>query len=315
MDKNNTPKLQEAMRAYLKGSYETAFNMFCELAWGNNSRAMYFLGMFFDNPNSLFGKIEGVNVVKLSREMSSAWYKLGASRNDALATLAFIRNELKEKKTSIRIFNDCFETVRTMAIKGDVFAKMEMYYTYRDVSNYENKYANYLKKDNQEEFKWLREAAESGSPEGMVKLGSCYDGGYYAYSVVSDYKEAVRWYQKAAKLNNSRAMYYLGILYSQGRGVQQNHSEAMKWYMKSAELSDVEAMLKLGSAYENGLGVAKNYGEAFRWYMKAAGTGHGRGVAGLSKVERLLIKNLNATTPIFKSFVFQNCYLRLRNNS
>ena len=304
MDKNNTPKLQEAMRAYLKGSYETAFNMFCELAWGNNSRAMYFLGMFFDNPNLLFGKIEGVNVVKLSREVSGAWYKLGASRGDPLATLVYVRNEIIEKRTSIHKFNDCFEAVKTMAIEGDAFAQMEMYYTYRDASHYENKYANYLKKDNKEEFKWLREAADSGSPEGMVKLGTCYDGGYYAYGVVSDYKEAIRWYQKAAELNNSRAMYNLGILYSNGRGVQQDHSEAFKWYMKSAELGDVEAMLKLGAAYENDLGVVKSYGEAFKWYMKASGTGHGRGVEGLAKVERLLVNHLNATPQIFNLLGF-----------
>ncbi len=304
MDKIYTPKLQEAMKAYLKGDYETAYILFCELAWENNGRAMFFLGMFFDSTNSLFGRIEGVNIVKLSSEMSSAWYKLGADRNDALATLAYIRNELKEKKTSIRKFNECFEAVRAMAIEGDVFAKMEMYYTYRDASNYENKYANHLKKDNKEEFKWLREAAESGSPEGMVKLGTCYDGGYYAYGVVSDYKEAVRWYQKAAELNNSRAMYHLGILHSRGRGVPQDHSEAIKWYMRSAELGDIEAMLELGAVYEEGLGVEKNCGEAFRWYMKASGTGHGRGVAGLSKAERLLIKNLNASTPVFKAFCF-----------
>ena len=147
-----------------------------------------------------------------------------------------------------------------------------------------------------------REAAESGSPEGMVKLGTCYDGGYYAYGVVSDYKEAIRWYQKAAELNNSMAMYNLGIMYSNGRGVQQDHSEAFKWYMKSAELGDVEAMLKLGSAYENGLGVVKSYGEAFKWYMKASGTGHGRGVEGLAKVERLLVNHLNATPQIFNFF-------------
>ena len=50
MDKNNTPKLQDAMKAYLEGNYETAYNLFLELAWDNNGRAMYFLGMFFDNP-------------------------------------------------------------------------------------------------------------------------------------------------------------------------------------------------------------------------------------------------------------------------
>ena len=98
------------------------------------------------------------------------------------------------------------------------------------------------------------------------------------------------------------AMYNLGILYSNGRGVQQDHSEAFKWYMKSAELGDVEAMLKLGAAYENGLGVVKSYGEAFKWYMKASGTGHGRGVEGLAKVERLLVNHLNATPQIFNFF-------------
>jgi len=301
--KFDTPKLQDAMKAYLKGNYETAYILFCELAWENNGRAMYFLGMFFDSPNRLFGRIEGVNVVKPYGEMSSTWYKLGASRGDALATLAYIRYELRQKKASIRKFNDCFEAVKTMAIEGDVFAKMEMYYTYRDASNnYENKFANYLKKDYKEEFKWLREAAEAGSPEGMVQLGYCYDGGYYAMGVKSDYKEAFRWYLKAAELNNSRAMYHLGILYSRGRGVQQNHSEAFKWYMKSAELGYIEAMLKLGAVYEEGLGVEKNNGEAFRWYMQAYGTDHGCGVPGLSKVEKMLIKNLNAKAPILKTF-------------
>ena len=100
------------------------------------------------------------------------------------------------------------------------------------------------------------------------------------------------------------AMYNLGILYSNGRGVQQDHSEAFKWYMKSAEFGDVEAMLKLGSAYENGLGVVKSYGEAFKWYMKASGTGHGRGVEGLAKVERLLVNHLNATPQIFNFLGF-----------
>ena len=34
----DTPELQEAMQAYLKGNYETAYNMFCELAGENNGR-------------------------------------------------------------------------------------------------------------------------------------------------------------------------------------------------------------------------------------------------------------------------------------
>ena len=143
MDKNNTPKLQEAMSAYLKGSYETAFNMFCELAFDNNGRAMYFLGKFYE-------VIPGVNIVKQRYELRDTWYKLGASRGDALATLAYIRAKLKltaKNGISIKVFNNCFETVRTKAIEGDAFAKMEMYYTYSDASIYEDYYNKYLNED------------------------------------------------------------------------------------------------------------------------------------------------------------------------
>ena len=58
--------------------------------------------------------------------------------------LVCVRNEIKEKRTSIHKFNDCFEAVKTMAIEGDAFAQMEIYYTYRDASNYENKYEKFL---------------------------------------------------------------------------------------------------------------------------------------------------------------------------
>jgi len=263
----DTPELQEAMQAYLKGNYETAYNMFCELAGENNGRAMYFLGKFF------YG-IEGVNVVEPSGEISSAWYKLGASKGDALATLASIEGflniehyvELGDGTTDG--FKDSLEAVVSMAAEGDVFAKMELYHICRD---FMRKYV-----EEKEAFSWLREAAESGNPDAMFQLGECYDRGWpvksnnkNAFHVENDYEEACRWYQKAAELNNSSAMLNLGKLYSEGRGVQQNHGEAFKWYMKAAELGDPEAMLNLGIAYEEGLGVEKNYGKAFRWYQKA----------------------------------------------
>lgn len=255
----DTPELQEAMQAYLKGNYETAYNMFCELAGENNGRAMYFLGRFFAG-------IPGVNVVKRSFGMSSAWYKLGANRGDDLATLqTFEDMDLTDEETvsdiSISEFNDCLEAVKAMAIEGDVFAKMEMYYTYV--------FSIHVKRDDKEALKWCREAAEAGNPDGMMQLGFSYDGGL---GVEKDYEEARRWYQKAAELNNTRAMFLLGWLYSYGNGVKQNHEEAFKWYMQAAELNDDNAMFKLGVIYdasEPDHGVEKNYAEAVRWYQKA----------------------------------------------
>ena len=252
----DTPELQEAMQAYLKGNYETAYNMFCELAGENNGRAMYFLGRFFAG-------IPGVNVVKRSFGMSSAWYKLGANRGDALATLqTFEDMDLTDEETvsdiSISEFNDCLEAVKAMAIEGDVFAKMEMYYTYV--------FSNHVKRNDKEAFKWCREAAEAGNPDGMMQLGFCYAGGW---GVGKDYEEARRWYQKAAELNNSKAMLFLGILYGEGCGVKQDQEEALKWYRKAAKLGERGAMFDLGVAYEGGFVVKKNYGKAVRWFQKA----------------------------------------------
>ncbi len=263
----DTPVLQKAKKAYLAGNYETAFNLFCELAGENNGRAMYFLGNFYAG-------IKGVNVVKPNAGTYSAWYKLGASRGDALATLAYYGTLTEEKDITINKFNDCLETVKAMAIEGDVFAKMEMYYAYA--------FANHVKKDEKEAFKWCREAAEAGNPDGMMQLGFCYDGGW---GVEKDYEEACKWYQKAAALNNSRAMHFLGLLYRDGRGVKQNLGEAFKWYMKAAELGENGAMYSLGAAYEEGLGVEKNYGEALRWYQKAYDFGLEKAEA---KLEELL---------------------------
>jgi hypothetical protein len=286
----DTPKLKEAIQAYLKGNYETAYNMFCGLAFENNGRAMYFLGKFFDG-------IEGVNVVEPKDEISGKWYKLGASRGDALATLInyLIPGNIayfKRLGDSAQIdFKDCFEAVKTMAIEGDAFAQMEIYEAYCGLRMYH--YC--IEGDDKEAFKWLCKAAESGNPDGMFVLGRCYDRDWHITStknpfhVENDFEKACRWYQKAAELNNSRAMSYLGELYSKGRGVQQNHNEAFKWYMKAAGLGDPEAMLNLGVAYEEGLGVEKNYGEAFRWYQKASEPEYCKSEAE-TKLEELLNK-------------------------
>ncbi len=249
----DTPKLQEATKAYLTGNYEAAFNLFCELAGENNGRAMYFLGCFYDG-------IKGVNVVKQSFGMSNAWFKLGAGRGDALATLRVLEDvDFKaEGNTSVSEFNDCLDAVKAMAMEGNAFAKMEMYYTYV--------FSNHVKRNDKEAFKWCREAAEAGNPDGMMQLGFCYAGGW---GVGKDYEEARRWYQKAAELNNSKAMLFLGILYGEGCGVKQDQEEALKWYRKAAKLGERGAMFDLGVAYEGGFVVKKNYGKAVRWFQKA----------------------------------------------
>ena len=78
--------------------------------------------------------------------------------------------------------------------------------------------------------------------------------------------------------------------------------EAMRAYLKGYYETAYIMFCEL--LYSNGRGVQQDYCEAFKWYMKASGTGHGRGVEGLAKVERLLVNHLNATPQIFNLFGF-----------
>ncbi len=46
-----------------------------------------------------------------------------------------------------------------------------------------------------------------------------------------DYKEVVRWYREATGQGNVQAQTNLGLMYSKGRGVEQDHKEAILWHV------------------------------------------------------------------------------------
>ena len=118
-----------------------------------------------------------------------------------------------------------------------------------------------------------RRGAEAGDPEGMYKLGVCYECG--EGGLTKDEAKAVEWYQKAAEAGSVRAMCSLGFCYDCGQGgLTRDEAKAVEWYQKAAEAGDANAMCNLGGCYEFGEGgLTKDETKAVEWYRKAAEEG------------------------------------------
>ena len=120
-----------------------------------------------------------------------------------------------------------------------------------------------------------RRAAEMGDPQGMYKLGVCYDFG--KGGLKKDDVKAVEWYKKAAEAGNARAMYNLAraYVYHQG-GLTKDESKFVEWCKKAAEAGDAAAMSELAACYEYGLEtlLKEDKDKAVEWYKKAAEAGN-----------------------------------------
>ena len=118
-----------------------------------------------------------------------------------------------------------------------------------------------------------RRAAEMGDPQGMYKLGVCYE--YSKGGLTKDEAKAVEWYRKAAEAGNAAAMCNLGNRYEYGKGgVTMDEAKAVEWYKKAADAGDANAMNRLGVCYEYGKGgLTEDEAKAVEWYQKAAEAG------------------------------------------
>ena len=127
----------------------------------------------------------------------------------------------------------------------------------------------------------FRRAAEMGDPQGMYKLGVCYDFGKGGLTM--DEAKAVEWYQKAAEAGETGAMNRLGVCYEYGMaGLTRDEAKAVEWYQKAAEAGDAIAMNSLVDCYEYGKGGLTRYeAKAVEWYQKAAEAGNAGAMCNL----------------------------------
>ena len=89
----------------------------------------------------------------------------------------------------------------------------------------------------------LLNAAESGSPVAMDRLGQMYEHG--SGGLPRDATEAFRWYTKAAAAGQATALYHLGSLYEAGIAIPRNLNEATRLYQRAAAAGNIDARARL----------------------------------------------------------------------
>jgi TPR repeat protein/serine/threonine protein kinase len=125
-----------------------------------------------------------------------------------------------------------------------------------------------------------KQAAEAGSPAGMVLYGECLAQGV---GVEPNAGEAVVWFRKAANLSEPVAMELLATSYDLGVGVTADEKAAVEWYLKAADRGDPLACTTLAGCYQTGRGVAADEAAAVMWFRKAADQGYVPAVLGLAR--------------------------------
>jgi TPR repeat protein len=85
---------------------------------------------------------------------------------------------------------------------------------------------------------WYRRAAEAGSPEAQLELGTAL---YLGRGTARDAASAAHWFREAAKAGDVGAMYLLASMYEQGDGVESDLRLARYWYATAAGLGDEAA--------------------------------------------------------------------------
>lgn len=89
---------------------------------------------------------------------------------------------------------------------------------------------------------WLQRAAEAGSVDSQLALGTAH---YLGSGAPLDKATAARWYQRAAAAGDVGAQYLYAAMLEKGDGIAQDLHEARYWYAAAARSGDVAAPFKV----------------------------------------------------------------------
>ena len=129
---------------------------------------------------------------------------------------------------------------------------------------------------------WLNKAADAGSLEAQMFLGSAYLSGS---QLPKDPKIAANYLLRAAQqqqpadptLRGTQALaqYFVARLYEQGIGLEKSHEKAIEFLEKSADNGNYPAEFDLGVLYNDGKGgLVQDKAQACKLFEKAADQGH-----------------------------------------
>ncbi|CZE49860.1 tetratricopeptide repeat protein [Campylobacter geochelonis] len=129
-----------------------------------------------------------------------------------------------------------------------------------------------IEKDMEKAIELFEISVNGGNSEAMVDLGALYDEG--SSLIEANHTKAKKLYEKAIATNGHVYAYHnLAMMYSEGRGVEQNDKKALELLEKAAEKGYLPSQREVGDMYKNGIGTQKDEAKALKWYEKAAEQG------------------------------------------
>ena len=305
----NAKNFQDGLNAFNKEDFESAHQLFLQLAEQGVSKAQYNLGLMYakgkgvvkddskaiqwwtlaaeqgdgkaqTNLGWVYEKGKGVPI---DAQKAAKWYQLAADQGIAKAqekldlVLNKKKGDLQENTISSNVNPAGTDTSSTFS-QGDAFDgarySEETSTGVGDYINDSDHFHTALNAFNKNEFdiayQLFFELADKGIAEAQINLGMMYENGQ---GVSQDFKEAVRWYRLAADQELTKAQYNLGLMYAQGKGVDKDPIQASKWYRLAADQGLIQAQTTLASMYHEGDGVLKNYEAASKLYRLAAEQG------------------------------------------
>lgn len=160
--------------------------------------------------------------------------------------------------------DDSHEKNKSLAMKGDAQAQLELGYDYL--------YGFNVSRDLEQAARWLEAAAENGNAEAQHSLAMMYDSGE---GVDKDTDKAMELYLKSANQGYDLAQLSLAQAYSLGYNDEYDtdYVKAAEWATRAAFQENESAQRLLASFYLHGFGVRRNKTIAKEWYNRSCSNG------------------------------------------
>lgn len=165
--------------------------------------------------------------------------------------------------------------LEAIAAQGDISAQYQLGNRYRDGKG--------VPKDRNKAASWYHMAAEKGSVEADVELGTMYWNGHVNIHPVNWERVLVVWLVAAEKGDPS-AQRRVGECYRNRCGVPYDPNKSVEWLQKSADQGNLIAQFALGQMYYGNRGIPRNDSLAFKWVEMAALRGYQSAEVDLSRM-------------------------------
>jgi TPR repeat protein len=207
--------LEDAAVAYERGDFDTALELYRQLAEQGNAQAQYSLCVMYD-------KVEVIVSSDYSEAEAVRWCHKAAQQGHAdaqyrLGPRYYWGWGVQQDRA------EAAKWYRRAAEQGHVAAQYEL--------GFMCEFGEGVPQDYTEAATWYRKAAEQGHVEAQYQIGSMYDIGE---GVPQDYTEAAKWFHKTVEngsggSNGLEARFALGRLYYRGEGVPRDPVLAYMW--------------------------------------------------------------------------------------